>query len=235
MTDHSDLKTILDRVRDEHARQVADDAQAERDGRPYAAAQAAFLDLRRAMPKAGETRAAFARRLAPLVNAAARRLAGLAVPCPLDQVTPATGKDKESKAYAVGVFQLAAAGRHREATRQLVAAAEFGPFFDAMTGWLRHLEREILGYQTLVRVRLDEDTGRWGAAEVPELPSGPRRRPAFDRDHLWLKWRNEGLLPACIYRKWNAECGQHGGARVSDRRVVAQGIRKAKRERDREQ
>ncbi len=33
---------------------------------------------------------------------------------------------------------------------------------------------------------------------------GKPRRPAFDRDHLWLKWQEEdGLTPAAIRARWN--------------------------------
>lgn len=30
-----------------------------------------------------------------------------------------------------------------------------------------------------------------------------KKRPAFQRDHLWLKWSTEGLTPAKIRNRWN--------------------------------
>jgi hypothetical protein len=232
MSENSDLQTILDRVRADHARQADDDdAEAAQVARPYAALSAAFRELRHAVPQAGEADAAYTRRLAALVSAAARRPGGALPPGP-GRAGPGAGAGRQ------GVRRRPVPPRGRRPAPggrgAAGAAARYGEVFEPVADWLRRLGDEVLGYRTLARVRLDEAAKRFAGVEAPELPGAPRRRPMYDRDHLWLRWREEGLLPAAIFRKWNAEYGRHGDAPVSGRLVVTQGIQKAKRERGRE-
>ena len=68
------------------------------------------------------------------------------------------------------------------------------------------------------------------------------KRPAFDRDHLWLKWNEEeGLKPAAIRDRWNGMTDaerkgitvttwQKIGAGNSGRAVVYDALKRAKRE-----
>jgi hypothetical protein len=63
-----------------------------------------------------------------------------------------------------------------------------------------------------------------------------RRRPCFERDHLWLQWHDAGLKPAAIRDRWNAEYQQHGGpplnkCKESARQVIKEGLKKARKER----
>jgi hypothetical protein len=52
------------------------------------------------------------------------------------------------------------------------------------------------------------------APPTPPAPSGPRHRPCYARDHLWLRWHlEEGLGPAKIRDKWNREYREYGGRR----------------------
>jgi hypothetical protein len=77
--------------------------------------------------------------------------------------------------------------------------------------------------------------------------AGRRIRPAYKRDHCWLKWADEGLTPAKIRDRWNALsdegrkgiCGEAwgriGGSSPAQKKagyeVVKGGLKKAKRER----
>jgi hypothetical protein len=231
MTKNSDLKTILDRIRHEQERRCAKDEEAERNGSPYAEANAVFSRLRRTVPKLGESKAAYARRLAPVVAEAGCKLVGLQLACPLDQISPGKEKEKDSKEYAVRIYQLAAEGKNREVAKFLIAAAKYGEFFDRVTYWLRHLNDEIMGHRTLCR--LNETTGQMEAVEesgTATVSGAPR--PEYRRDHLWLQWREQGMMPAAIFKKWNAECSSYGGKTVRSRITVSQGISKAKKERE---
>jgi hypothetical protein len=63
-----------------------------------------------------------------------------------------------------------------------------------------------------------------------------RRRPCYDRDHLWLQWsEHDNLKPAAIRNRWNEEYQKHGGQPIgkgrSGREVVKEGLRKARAER----
>lgn len=67
-------------------------------------------------------------------------------------------------------------------------------------------------------------------------PEGIKRRPCYDRDHLWLMWReDEKMGPAAIRDRWNREFARYGGQGIATGRpgrdVVKEGLRKAKAER----
>jgi hypothetical protein len=69
-----------------------------------------------------------------------------------------------------------------------------------------------------------------GSAKTPDT-ADPKattadrpRRPAYERDHLWLRWKDEeGMTPAKIRDRWNTT---NPRARVS-REVVTEGLKKA--------
>ena len=79
----------------------------------------------------------------------------------------------------------------------------------------------------------------------------PRRRPAYDRDHLWLDWRLQGkMAPAAIRDRWDgmsdderkAMCpcawqsigGDDAKTKRSGRAVVVNGLKKARKEKERD-
>jgi hypothetical protein len=76
-----------------------------------------------------------------------------------------------------------------------------------------------------------EATADEGAAETPATTSSnattKKRRPAYDRDHLWLRWyEEEKLTPAKIRVRWIRMDPKN---KVS-REVVIEGLKKARRE-----
>jgi hypothetical protein len=62
-----------------------------------------------------------------------------------------------------------------------------------------------------------------------------KRRPRYDRDHLWLAWQEAGMKTAAIRDKWNREYPEQkiGGGK-SGYEVVKKGLRLARAERDSE-
>jgi hypothetical protein len=84
------------------------------------------------------------------------------------------------------------------------------------------------------------------APEGASIDSGKRRRPCYDRDHQFLRWKKEGLTPAKIRDKWDSlrekerkgispasyDCvgGPTIGEKKSGRAVVVQGLKKAQKE-----
>jgi hypothetical protein len=74
--------------------------------------------------------------------------------------------------------------------------------------------------------------------------AGDERRPAYERDHLWLKWSQEGMTPAEIRDRWN-QMGDEERSAVStkkwrqieseggsegERDLIEKALKKAKRE-----
>jgi len=79
--------------------------------------------------------------------------------------------------------------------------------------------------------------------------TGTRRRPAYDRDHLWLRWHEQDKMgPAKIRdgwdgmsdderktacpRAWETISGDGAKMKKSGREVVITGLKKARKERD---
>jgi hypothetical protein len=69
--------------------------------------------------------------------------------------------------------------------------------------------------------------------QPPALPPGVKRRCGL-RDHLWLRWKREGLTASEIRDRWNVEYAQYGGRKIATKTrglsVVLQGLRRAEEE-----
>jgi hypothetical protein len=65
-----------------------------------------------------------------------------------------------------------------------------------------------------------------------------RRRPCYDRDHLWRQWAEEGLGLAAIRDLWNERYNQYGGEPIGKGRsgmdTVKTALKKARKEREEE-
>ena len=113
-------------------------------------------------------------------------------------------------------------------------------------------------FESHVDVLAEKAFGPWGAHFfqlcAPTLPasyfdpasysmSPGRRRPAYERDHLWLKWRDvEEIGPAAIRDRWNGMSGEERkticpraanciGSGEPGREVVRKALKRARRER----
>jgi hypothetical protein len=96
---------------------------------------------------------------------------------------------------------------------------------------------EVRGNLEAKGLLLSDERVPGGAAPAsePAMPQRKRRR-CYERDHIWLAWKDEGLGYAAIRDKWNAECGDHGGKPIGRGRSgsdsVRQGVTTARKERD---
>jgi hypothetical protein len=65
----------------------------------------------------------------------------------------------------------------------------------------------------------------------PDGPSGRRGRPCYERDHTWLRWKDqEHMTPKAIRTRWNA-ANPHSKVSAA---VVKAGLRTARREANRQ-
>jgi hypothetical protein len=109
--------------------------------------------------------------------------------------------------------------------------ADLGLFRLEMANWLE--EKVVRGWPPLPEELMA------GPPEDAPPAQTDKRRPCYERDHLWLQWHEEeGLGPAAIRDRWNQEFAQHGGAKIGVKRagfdVVAEGLKKARKEKQQE-
>lgn len=129
-------------------------------------------------------------------------------------------------------------------------------------GWLCEAHAKNVSalevFESHVDVLAEKAFGPWGAHFfqlcAPTLPADyfdaasyskapGSRRPAYERDHLWLRWRDvEGLRPAAIRDRWNRmsgeerksicpRCADQIGSDETGREVVKKALKQARRER----
>jgi hypothetical protein len=141
-------------------------------------------------------------------------------------VARTAGADDVVKARALQVYRLADAGNAGAVFEELrrLGATEGAPTAGVLAHWLREgLVLEMLGLQPF---------GAAGGEPAGAPEQAPR--PCQDRDHLWLRWREEGMKPAAIRDRWNAEHARYGGEKISTGRsgfeVVKRGLKKARKE-----
>jgi hypothetical protein len=164
------------------------------------------------------------RLLARLLCDLLRLLRALGPTVPLSGLT-ADGDDVV-KARALRVHRLADAGNADAVVEELRAMGPTNgtPAAGVLAHWLREgLVLEMLGLQPF---------GAAGGEPAGETEGPPR--PCYDRDHLWLRWREEGMKPAAIRNRWNQEYAQYGGDKIGTGRpgyeVVKQALARARKE-----
>jgi hypothetical protein len=164
------------------------------------------------------------RLLARLLCDLLRLLRALGPARPLSALT--AGGDGAVKARVLQVYRLADAGNAGAVFEELrrLGATDGPPAAGVLAHWLREgLVLEMLGLQP------------FGAAggEPADAPEHSLR-PCYDRDHLWLRWSEEGMRPAAIRNRWNKEYAQYGGEKIGTGRpgygVVKQGLMRACKE-----
>ena len=131
------------------------------------------------------------------------------------------------------------------AARKLLAAmAAFA--YAAKADVITTCSRSLVTAGTLL-----ENQGSMSSAAPDNLQeaTGTRRRPAYDRDHLWLRWHEQDKMgPAKIRdgwdgmsdderktacpRAWETISGDGAKMKKSGREVVITGLKKARKERD---
>jgi hypothetical protein len=138
---------------------------------------------------------------------------------------PADGDDIV-RARALQVYRLADAGDADAVFEELrrLRATDGAPTAGVLARWLREgLVLEMLGLQPF---------GAAGGEPANAPEQAPR--PCYDRDHLWLRWREEGMKPAAIRNRWNKEYAHYGGEKIGTGRpgyeVVKQALARARKE-----